>query len=123
MNTADHAVIAALTALRDAGMVTDRDTLNHAWAELTGRAPATSGVRCNAIGCTRVGQPFTEPRGAWCAAHVPRLWRDPAGRPWATPRCVLCGQPGRSPMPRFGTDPKCRSHAPPRMTRYLGDPQ
>lgn len=41
----DADVIAALTALRDAGLVTDRDELNRAWRVLTGRATTTGGTR------------------------------------------------------------------------------
>lgn len=37
----DHQVLDALTALRDAGLVTDRHALNCAWADLTGRPRPT----------------------------------------------------------------------------------
>lgn len=33
----DDLVLHALTAIRDAGLCTDRDRLNAAWLELTGR--------------------------------------------------------------------------------------
>lgn len=122
-------IITALTALRDAGLVTDRDTLNRGWSELTGRStptPPTPGeVQCQHPTCSSPGRPYTEPAGVWCNDHRPILWRCTGGSPWATPRCHRCGRPGS--WPNRGnqiTRPTCRDHAPRWMTQYLAhDPE
>lgn len=115
----DH-VRAALANLRAAGIIpNDPATLNHAWRELHQLVPATTGDRCERRGCHQPGQQWTEPAGTWCRAHVPKLWRDPYGNPWATPKCVKCGRPGRRPHTRFGVNPVCRDHAPTSMQKYL----
>jgi len=120
--TSDDMVLDALSALRDAGLVTDRVQLNRAWAELTGRTPPTSGARCQNRGCHAVGFAFTEPVGAFCVRHIPRLWRDVPENGWATPRCRTCGAPARRPNSRFGSHPTCRAHANARLRKYLHTP-
>lgn len=111
------AVLDALTALRDHGLVTDRAELNRAWAELTGRAApaAPPGIRCSR--CGGPGIRWHEPFGEWCPGCRPRLWREQAGSPWATPRCQVCGAPAG--YPAGARTPCCRAHAPRKTRRYL----
>jgi len=59
MRVNDDEVLDALTALRDAGLVTHRLRLNAAWADLTGRKrpPAARHSEPSAVGpCARCGQ-------------------------------------------------------------------
>jgi hypothetical protein len=110
--------VAALTALRDAGLATDRDALNRAWAELAGRAQSPGACQV----CARPGWRFWEPTGVWCARCRPVLWR-PSRAWWAhVPACHVCGGPGCWPQPRFGRRPVCRAHAGPALRRMLMRP-
>lgn len=107
---------------------TSRDrTVTHAQTE---RDPLAAGASpalywpprpCQRHGCESFGIAYLEPAGVWCPRHVPALWRDPRpyASPWATPRCATCGQPGRLPTARFGSDAKCRAHAPAPMRPFL----
>lgn len=121
MVTPADPVVAALSALRDAYLVTTREDLNRGWSELTGRSqPAATPepTRCQHPGCTAPGRPFHEPVGVWCLAHIPTLWRVPEGR-WATPRCHACSAPAAWPARSAMARSSCRSHAPRSTARYL----
>lgn len=121
LRASETALIAALSALRNAGLVVAREDLNRGWSELTGRsqpAAAPEPTRCQHPGCTAPGRPFHEPLGIWCLPHVPTLWRVPESR-WATPRCHTCGAPGAWPARAAMARPSCRNHAPRSITRYL----